>query len=37
MRWNITFADGHAAFTRMQYTKGVRTMSGPDYTFDRTQ
>ena len=36
-RWNITFADGHAAFTRIVYVPGVRTMSGPDYTFDRTQ
>ena len=36
-RWNITFADGHAAFTRLIYVLGVRTMSGPDYTFDRTK
>ena len=35
-RWNITFGDGHAAFVRILYTKGVRTMSGLDYTFDRT-
>ena len=36
-RWNITFADGHAAFTRIIYVPGVRTMSGSDYTFDRTK
>jgi prepilin-type N-terminal cleavage/methylation domain-containing protein len=36
-RWNITFADGHAAFTRIVFVLGVRTMTGPDYTFDRTQ
>jgi prepilin-type N-terminal cleavage/methylation domain-containing protein len=36
-RWVITFADGHSAFTRIIYVPGVRNMSGPDYTFDRTK
>jgi len=36
-RWNLTFADGHAAFTPIIYVPGVRTMSGRDYTFDRTK
>ena len=37
LRWNIAFGDGHAAFTRIVYVPGVRTMSGLGYTFDRTQ
>jgi prepilin-type N-terminal cleavage/methylation domain-containing protein len=36
-RWNDTFADGHAAFIRFIYLQGVRNMTGPDYTFDRTK
>jgi prepilin-type N-terminal cleavage/methylation domain-containing protein len=35
-RWNIAFADGHAAFTSLIYQLGVRNMSGLNYTFDRT-
>ncbi len=35
-RWNMTFADGHAAFLKLTYTPGVRVWSGPDYTFNRT-
>jgi len=35
-RWNDTFADGHAAFTRFIYQLGIRNMFGPNYTFDRT-
>ncbi len=36
-RWNVAFADGHASFTRFVYVMGIRNMSGPDYTFDRTK
>jgi prepilin-type N-terminal cleavage/methylation domain-containing protein/prepilin-type processing-associated H-X9-DG protein len=36
-RWNVTFADGHAAFTRFLYELGIRNMFGPNYTFDRTK
>ncbi len=36
-RWNVAFSDGHAAFTRFIYQLGIRNMSGPDYTFDRTK
>ncbi len=36
-RWNTAFSDGHAAFTRFIYQKGIRNMWGPDYTFDRTK
>jgi prepilin-type processing-associated H-X9-DG protein len=32
-RWNTTFADGHAQFTR--FTIGA--LNDPNYTFDRTQ
>jgi len=36
-RWNITFADGHAAFTRIMLTNGVQVMFTASYTFDRTK
>lgn len=36
-RWNLAFADGHASFTRLSYSLGIRIMSGQDYTFDRTK
>jgi prepilin-type N-terminal cleavage/methylation domain-containing protein/prepilin-type processing-associated H-X9-DG protein len=36
-RWNVAFVDGHAGFTRFIYQLGVRNMTGPDYTFDRTK
>jgi prepilin-type N-terminal cleavage/methylation domain-containing protein len=36
-RWNASFADGHAAFTRFLYTNGVDIWSGPNYTFRRDQ
>ena len=36
-RWNASFADGHAAFTRFLYTPGVAVPSGPSYTFRRDQ
>jgi len=36
-RWNITFADGHAAFIRIQLTNGVQVMFTAHYTFDRTK
>jgi prepilin-type N-terminal cleavage/methylation domain-containing protein len=34
-RWNASFADGHAAFTRFLYTNGVAVQSGATYTFNR--
>ncbi len=36
-RWNITFADGHASFVRLEYVPGVPKMESRDYTFDRTR
>lgn len=36
-RWNITFADGHAAFTRLLLTNGVQVIFTANYTFDRTK
>jgi prepilin-type N-terminal cleavage/methylation domain-containing protein len=36
-RFNDTFADGHAKFTRSIYTPGQPNPSGPDYTFLRDQ
>jgi prepilin-type N-terminal cleavage/methylation domain-containing protein/prepilin-type processing-associated H-X9-DG protein len=36
-RWNIGFADGHAKFTRIPLTVGIRSMEGVDFTFDRTR
>jgi hypothetical protein len=33
--WNVSFADGHAAFTKFLYTNGVSVWSGPTYTFRR--
>jgi hypothetical protein len=32
-RWNASFADGLAAFTRFLYTNGINVWSGPSYTF----
>ncbi len=34
-RWNVSFADGHAAFTKFLYTLGVNNWFGPTYTFNR--
>jgi prepilin-type N-terminal cleavage/methylation domain-containing protein/prepilin-type processing-associated H-X9-DG protein len=34
-RWNITFADGHAAFTRIVWVPGLRVLYTNDYSFDR--
>jgi prepilin-type N-terminal cleavage/methylation domain-containing protein/prepilin-type processing-associated H-X9-DG protein len=36
-RWNMAFADGHAEFTRIPFTNGIRSMVGIDFTFDRNQ
>jgi prepilin-type N-terminal cleavage/methylation domain-containing protein/prepilin-type processing-associated H-X9-DG protein len=36
-RWNMAFADGHAEFMRLPLTNGIRTMFGPNFTFDRTR
>jgi prepilin-type N-terminal cleavage/methylation domain-containing protein len=36
-RWNTTFADGHAQFTKIIYEVGVDLMYTGNYTFDRTQ
>ncbi len=36
-RWNITFADGHAAFTRIFLTNGIQVMTTTLYTFDRAR
>ena len=36
-RWNVSFADGHAAFTKFLYTNGINIWSGPAYTFRRDQ
>lgn len=35
--WNITFADRHAAFTRILLTNGVQLMFTANYTFDPTK
>ncbi len=37
MRFNTSFVDGHAAFTRYKYEPNVVITTQPDYTFDRTQ
>jgi prepilin-type processing-associated H-X9-DG protein len=34
-RFNVTFADGHAKFTKIIYTPGINVPTGPDYTFLR--
>lgn len=36
-RFNTSFADGHAKFTKFIYTAGVRNVTGPDYTIDRNK
>jgi prepilin-type N-terminal cleavage/methylation domain-containing protein len=35
-RWNVTYADGHAQFTRITLQIGVRLMYTANYTFDRS-
>ncbi|MDB6058869.1 MAG: hypothetical protein JWO95_2713 [Verrucomicrobiales bacterium] len=34
-RFNVAFADGHAAFTKFIYSAGVNNWTGTDYTFLR--
>jgi prepilin-type N-terminal cleavage/methylation domain-containing protein/prepilin-type processing-associated H-X9-DG protein len=34
-RFNVTFADGHAKFTRFDYMAGIKTPTGADYTILR--
>jgi prepilin-type N-terminal cleavage/methylation domain-containing protein len=34
-RWNVTFADGHSAFTRLTFNKPLITRYTDNYTFDR--
>jgi len=34
-RWNMAFADGHAAFTRIVWIPGMRVLYTNDYSFDR--
>ena len=34
-RFNVAFADGHAAFTKFNYSPGVYNWTGADYTFLR--
>jgi prepilin-type processing-associated H-X9-DG protein len=36
-RFNTSFADGHANFTKYLYTEGIINLTGPDYTIDRTK
>jgi prepilin-type N-terminal cleavage/methylation domain-containing protein/prepilin-type processing-associated H-X9-DG protein len=36
-RFNVSFADGHARFTKFLYTPGVRNVTGDDYTIDRNK
>jgi len=36
-QFNITFADGHARFTKITYTPGINVPTGLDYTMLRTQ
>jgi prepilin-type N-terminal cleavage/methylation domain-containing protein len=35
-RFDISFCDGHAAFTRILYSNNVNIYTGPNYTWDRT-
>ncbi len=37
LRWNLTYADGHAQFTKINFRLGVQLMSTAEYTFDRTK
>ena len=36
-RWNISFADGHAQFTKITMKVGVQVWHDADYTFDYTR
>jgi prepilin-type processing-associated H-X9-DG protein len=36
-RWNVTFADGHAQFTKITVEVGVQFVATSTYTFDYTQ
>ena len=36
-RFNTSFADGHANFTKYLYMEGVLNVSGADYTIDRNK
>ena len=36
-KWNMSFADGHAAFIKMVLIPGVRVTYTNDYSFDRNQ
>jgi len=34
-KWNVAFADGHSAFTKIVYVAGVNVFYTNDYSFDR--